>query len=313
MKNTQLWYQKYRPTDLEGYVFRDNALREKLTEWLNDPGSMPNLILAGPPGTGKTTLALMLQELLGLDSGDFLFLNCTIKRNSSIDVIRGDITNHCENAGWGGFKVVVIDEANRLSFAAQESLKGPMDAYGEYTRFIFTTNHVRKMDAAVLSRARTITMDAMDMDDFIGRVLMVAQTEGIIGDDPQEAEILALQEIVDRAYPDLRKAIDTLQDSVRGGKLVSPSEDAVIDATWTQVVIDTIAGDGTLDNLRRTLAGIRTEDIEDIYRFLYEHVTELVDHPEDAITTIAEYLDRHARSAFPDITLAALLLELQEL
>lgn len=313
-ENLALWYHKHRPNSLDGYVWKNQELREKIESWVENTAAMPNLILAGPPGTGKTTLALMLQDLFQLDATDFLFINCTLKRNSSIETIRNDITSHCENGGWGGIKVVVIDESNRLSHAAQESLKGVMDAYGEYTRFIFTTNHVRKMDVAVLSRARLITMDVMDTDEFVDRVLGIAREEGVIGDGAEDEEIAALQEIVDAAYPDLRKAIDTLQDSVRGGKLHFPSKDAVIDESWMTVVLDTIGGNGSVDTLRQELVGVRPEDIEDIYRFLYEHVTEICpENTEDAVTTIAEYLDKHSRSVFPDITLAALLFELQEL
>ena len=314
MSETGLWYHKYRPTTLEGYVWKDEHLKSKLEEWMEDPTSMPNLILAGPPGTGKTTLSLMIQDLLELDESDYLFINCTLKRNSSIEVIRNDITDHCENGGWGGIKVVVIDESNRLSHAAQESLKGVMDAYGAYTRFIFTTNHIRKMDIAVLSRARTINMDTMDKGEYTDRVVEVARSEGVFGDDPQDDEVGALIEIVEKTYPDLRKGIDLLQFNVKDGKVTAPGEDEVIDAEWITPVLDTVNGNTTVDGLRQILVGLRPEDIEDVYRFLYEHITEICpEKPEDAVMKVAEYLDRHVRSVFPDLTLAALLFELQEL
>lgn len=301
-----IWYHKYRPQTLDDYVWKNPQLRRDIENWVSNPTSFRNLVLAGPYGTGKTSLALMMQDLLGLDSSDFLFINASLNRG--IDMIRQDIVNHCENAGWGGIKVVVLDEAERLTESAQESLKGVMDAYGEYTRFIFTTNRISRISGGLISRSRVVVVDQMDEEAFVDRIVQIAQTERVFNEDSSEEEAIAIQEIIDRTYPDMRKTIELLQDSVHEGKVCSPSDEEATSAGWVDFVVDTLAGKGTLDGTRQYLASVRIEEIEDIYRFLADYVDN-----HKAIVVIAEYLDRHSRSAFPDITLTALLVELQEL
>ncbi len=305
-----IWYHKYRPQTLDDYVWKNPQLRQDIENWVSNPTALRNLVLAGPYGTGKTSLALMMQDLLGLDSGDFLFINASLNRG--IDMIRQDIVSHCENAGWGGIKVVVLDEAERLTESAQESLKGVMDTYGEYTRFIFTTNRLSRISGGLKSRSRIVIVDQIDELAFSNRIVQIAQSEGVFDEDSSMEEVEAIQGIIDKTYPDMRKAIELLQDSVHDGKVCSPSDEESMSAGWVDFIVDTLTGNGTLDGTRQYLAGIRTEEMEDIYRFLYEHVEEYCNDPHMAVVTVAEYLDRHSRSTFPDITLAALLIKLQE-
>lgn len=303
MSKKELWYHKYRPQNLEDYVWKDDGVRQDFETWVENPALLPNIILAGPWGTGKTTLALILEDLLGLDRSDYLFINASL--NTGIDTVRTDIISHCENTGWGSIKVVVLDEAERFSQSAQDSLKGVMDTYGEYTRFIFTTNRLSRMSEGLVSRSRTIHIDAMDMNAFIQRLLKILEEEEVeIDNDGVEV----LQSIVDRTYPDMRKAIGLLQQSVANGKVQPLTEESETSSAWEKIIVDTVAGNVSLMEMRKALADLRREDIEDIYRFLYRETEE-----HEAVVLIAEYLDRHTRTPFPDITLSALLIKLKEI
>lgn len=156
-------------------------------------------------------------------------------------------------------------------------------------------------------------VDSMSQEDFVERLAVIARKEEVIGDEATDEEIGVIIEITVACYPDMRKAIGLLQDCSSDGTLKNIPEDTITDATWVSFIVDTLAGTTSIDRLRQGLNEVRADEMVDIYRYLYENVTELCGaDPASAIILIAEYLDRHGRSAFPDVTLSALLLMLQE-
>jgi replication-associated recombination protein RarA len=314
MGESELWYAKYRPHTLEEFVWRDAKTKKKLTDWI-EGGKIPHLILSGPYGTGKTSFALLMVEVMGLEASDYLFVNASL--NTGVDTIRTDIIGFCENAGWSGQRLVVLDEADRLSASAQDSLKGVMDTYGDSTRFIFTSNHIHRMTGALKSRARTIMFDVMDSDSFITKLGEIGLAEGVLDLD-DGAQVAVLEDIMDKTYPDLRKAIDLLQDCVIDGVVSSLSMTSEAEAPWEDIVANALTSVAGVIPLRDMLASIPVGEMEKIYRYLYENVPAIyadqdADKGNVAVLKIAEYLDLHSRSAFPDITLAALIIELSRL
>lgn len=314
MGESALWYTKYRPHTLDEFVWKDEDTKKKLTKWITG-AEIPHLILSGPYGTGKTSFARMVAEVMGLEASDYLFVNASL--NTGVDTIRTDIIGFCENAGWSGQRLVVLDEADRLSASAQDSLKGVMDTYGESTRFIFTSNHIHRMTGALKSRARTIMFDVMDSDSFITKLGEIGLAEGVLDLD-NEVQVSVLEDILDKTYPDLRKAIDLLQDCVVGGVVTPLSKTSEAETPWEDVVVGALTSETGVIPLRDMLASIPVGEMEKIYRYLYENIPAIFadDDPEKgnkAVLRIAEYLDMNSRSAFPDITLAALIIELSRL
>ncbi len=306
---TELWYDKYRPKTLDEYVWKDESVRLKIQKWINNPGGQPNLIIAGPYGVGKTTLALLLRNEFGLENSDFLFVDASI--DTKIDDIRENVISFCENTGWSGIKLVVLDEAENLSQKAQESLKGTINRYGAYTRFIFTTNNLSRISGGMKSRARSIVIDALDSEAFMEKLFKIGVAEGIIPEDFSDDDMNVMVAIQDRSYPDLRKAIDLLQDSVsEDGTLVLSRSSTETSRPWGEFIVDTIMGETGVAAIRDFTASMSKVEIEDVYRFLYTDTTELFDDEGEAVRLIASYLDKNSRSAFPDITLTALLDEL---
>jgi len=114
----ELWVDKYRPTKLEGYVWRDSAQRKQVESWVNEK-SIPHLLLSGTPGIGKTTMAKILVNEIGIESADLLEVNAS--RETGIDFIRNKIVPFISSIAWGPFKVVLLDEADRLSPQAQDN------------------------------------------------------------------------------------------------------------------------------------------------------------------------------------------------
>ena len=104
----QLWTEKHRPNDIDGYVFRDQAQKEQVATWIKEK-TIPHLLFSGAPGVGKTTLAKILITQLGIDEYDVLEINAS--RENSVDTIRDKISGFVETMPFGDFKIVLLDEA----------------------------------------------------------------------------------------------------------------------------------------------------------------------------------------------------------
>ena len=107
----ELWTEKYRPRTLNDYVFRDDAQRQQVASWVKSE-AIPHLLFSGSPGVGKTTLAKILINELGIDDYDVLEINAS--RENSVDTIRDKITGFVQTMPFGAFKVVLLDEADYI-------------------------------------------------------------------------------------------------------------------------------------------------------------------------------------------------------
>ena len=311
MSEFALWYERYRPRTLDDYVWVADDLKSRVKFWLADPEKLPHLVLYGPPGTGKTTLALIIGQTVAVAGieDDLLYINTN--KNSGVDAIRELVTNFCESGGFGGLKVVFIDEADGLSIQAQDKLRGVINDYGDFVRFIFTANKIRSVSEALKSRCRVFEVKALNEDQFINRLLTIAEAEGINA----EEFISTIGDIVSFTYPDLRRAIDMLQDCARGDKLVPLSEASGGTPEWAESVVDIILNEGRAGQIRELVTSLRKDAILDVYRYVYEH-SNMFDDPIKEMTAMVIVKDnmvRHATAAFPDILLAGCLIELVQL
>ena len=154
-----LWTEVYRPKTVSEYVFRDSNQNKQVNSWIKDR-SIPHLLLSGSPGIGKTTLAKVLINELEIESYDVLEINAS--RERGIDEVRDKITNFISMIPFGPFKVVLLDEADALTPAAQAALRGVMEEYHQTARFILTANYPNRIIPAIHSRCQGILLLHLD-------------------------------------------------------------------------------------------------------------------------------------------------------
>uniref|UniRef100_A0A448YVS4 AAA+ ATPase domain-containing protein n=1 Tax=Pseudo-nitzschia multistriata TaxID=183589 RepID=A0A448YVS4_9STRA len=200
------WIEKYRPRKLEDVVGNEETL-VRLQAIAKD-GNLPNLILCGPPGTGKTTsVHALAHELLGDSYKDgVLELNASDARG--IDVVRNRIKSFAMNKVTlpkGRHKIIILDEADSMTTAAQQALRRTMEIYSNTTRFCLACNVSTKIIEAIQSRAAILRYSRLSHEQILANLLKVCQAEEI----PYTED--GLEAILFTAEGDMRHALNNLQ------------------------------------------------------------------------------------------------------
>jgi replication factor C small subunit len=302
MAMTELWTERYRPDTVEGYVFRDEAQKQQIEEWIKAK-TIPHLLFSGPAGTGKTTLAKILINGCGVDEFDVKEINAS--RDNSVDYIRDTVEGFVQTMPFGEFKIVLLDEADYLSPSAQAVLRGLMEKYAETARFILTCNFPNKIINPLHSRCQGFHIDKIDATEFTARVAEVLIAENI------DFDIDTIDSYVKATYPDLRKCLNLAQMNCTTGKLEAPTEAGTTD--WKLPVVELMKNQQYTEARRLLLANISTYEIDGVYRWMYETLElwgDTVDKQDAAILIIRDGIVNHTLVSDPEINLSATLIEL---
>lgn len=203
-----IWCEQYRPSSLDDIILDSNVSRI-INEFKTE---IPNLLFVGSPGTGKTSLAkIIVNDVLKCN---YLYINASDE--SGIDTIRHKITNFAQTKSFdGNIKVIILDEGDGLTSAAQAALRNTMESYAKYCRFIITANYKHKIIPALQSRCQIIEIKPV-IESTVKRCYNILKLEGIVIDDEQKKKFV---ELVKANFPDIRRTINELQKNCIDGKL----------------------------------------------------------------------------------------------
>ena len=300
----ELWTEKYRPKTIADYVFRDDAQRKQVQGWV-DGKAIPHLLFSGAPGTGKTTLAKVLINMLEIDEYDVLEINAS--RENSVENVRDKITNFVQTMPFGEFKVVLLDEADYISPNGQAALRGVMETYASSSRFILTCNYPNKIIPALHSRCQGFHIEKIDHTEFTARIATVCVEEGV------EIDIDTLDSYVKATYPDLRKCLNLCQMNTVEGKLLKPNEGDSATADYKLAVVDLFKQGKILDARKMLCSQVRPEEMDELFRWMYDNLQlwgETQEQQDSAILIIAKGLRNIPMVADQEINLSATLVEL---
>lgn len=304
-----IWYIKYRPKTIDNYVFHNPQHKAKVLEMIKNK-TIPDLLFAGVQGSGKTTLARILINELEIDEMDFLTINASDERG--IDTFREDIKSFATTMPMGAFKVIHLEEADRLTPQAQDALKAYMEDMSEYVRFILTCNRVHMISGPLRSRCQEFILKPSDKDEVLEYLVTVLASEKV------KFQLDTLEQYTELSYPDVRKIVNNLQQNTIGGVLSSPTVGTKATSEYKPKMLELIDKGDWTGARELACASIPSEDWEDFYRFLYDQLSSTKKFSsggpwEEGIILIAEHLYRHTLCADPEINAAALLIKLGQI
>lgn len=300
-----LLVEKYRPTKIEDCVL-PKSIKQMFTD-IAKSGDVPNLILNGGAGCGKTTVAKALCNELGID---YLFVNAS--EDSGIDVLRTRIRNFASTVALGGGKkVVILDEADYLNpQSTQPALRGFIEEFAVNCRFIMTCNFKSRIIEPLHSRCTVIDFKIPAKEkptlaqEFLARAKFVMDAEGIQYDEKVVAQLIV------KNFPDFRKVLNLIQRYS-----VSGSIDSGILATSSDITVKSLIDamrKKDFNAIRKWAVDNSDKEMAGIFRRIYDALQDSIEPSSipQAVLILSEYQYKSAFVADQEINLVACCLML---
>ena len=300
-----LWVEKYRPKTIDDCVLPD-ALKQTLSEFISK-GDIPNLILSGGPGVGKTTAAKAMLDELGLT---YMFINGS--EESGIDVLRTKIKNFASTVSLhGGRKYLILDEADYLNpQSTQPALRGFIVEFHKNCGFILTCNYKNRLIPPLHSRCSVVDFTIQKSEkkelaeQFFQRVMNILVVEEI------KFEPKAVAEVINKFFPDWRRVINELQRYSVSGRI-----DAGILVDISEVNIKELMHSmkqKEFTNVRKWIVNNIDNDPTRLFRRLYDNLYDYMDGSSipHIVVILCEYQYKAAFVADQEINMLACLTEI---
>lgn len=298
-----LWCERYRPKTIQDCILPER-LKKPFQEYVNNL-NIPNLLLAGNAGVGKTTVAKALCEEVGCD---YIMINGSDE--NGVDTMRYKIKNYASSMSLsGGRKVIIIDEADYLTNAAQAVLRNAIEEFSINCSFIFTCNFKNRIMEPIHSRCAVIEFylkngeKAKMASQFFKRIQVILQSESIDYDES------VIAELIKRYFPDFRRVLNELQRYSQFGKIDVGLLSQIKNVSISEII--QYIKDKNFSAIRKWVA-IGDYDANIVFRQIYDSLYEIM-KPQSipqAVIILADYQYKQAFVADAEINLVACLTEL---
>jgi replication factor C small subunit len=248
---------KYAPKTI-GEMILSEDVRPKLEKALTE---LPNMVLYGPSGTGKGTFT---DVLLTEKKLDFIKINCSDE--TGIDAIRDKVKTFAQSVGFGGIKIVYLNEADFLSMNAQAMLRDLQEQVQKYTRFIYCCNYIHKMLPELISRCQVIELSNPPAGEVVKRCWYILDSEGVKYDKKVVVEMV---KSIWKRKPDIRKAIVTLKENIIDGQLSSNIRMSASEEVYGEILSHMKAQNP--DGVRKALKSHQI-DYTGMYKYIFDQL-----------------------------------------